>query len=40
VTTGELRERGRDPALQGINGRLFDRIARLPMPTFLAGGRS
>jgi enoyl-CoA hydratase len=29
----ELRERGREDALQGINGRLFDRIAALPMPT-------
>jgi enoyl-CoA hydratase/carnithine racemase len=33
---GELRERGRDQALQGINSRLFDRIARLPMPTVAA----
>jgi enoyl-CoA hydratase/carnithine racemase len=33
---GELRERGRDQALQGINSRLFDRIARLPMPTLAA----
>jgi enoyl-CoA hydratase len=33
---GELRERGRDQALQGINGRLFDRIARLPLPTVAA----
>jgi enoyl-CoA hydratase len=32
----ELRERGRDQALQGINSRLFDRIARLPMPTLAA----
>ncbi|GAA0529954.1 enoyl-CoA hydratase/isomerase family protein [Paractinoplanes ferrugineus] len=32
----ELRERGRDEALQGINSRLFDRIARLPMPTVAA----
>ena len=32
----ELRERGRDQALQGINSRLFDRIARLPMPTVAA----
>src|SRR6185312_1397756 len=27
---------GRDQALQGINSRLFDRIARLPMPTVAA----
>ncbi|MEU4237234.1 enoyl-CoA hydratase/isomerase family protein [Actinoplanes sp. NPDC026619] len=33
---GELRERGRDQALQGINSRLFDRLARLPMPTVAA----
>ncbi|WP_433292533.1 enoyl-CoA hydratase/isomerase family protein [Actinoplanes sp. CA-030573] len=33
---GELRERGRDQALQGINSRVFDRIARLPMPTVAA----
>jgi enoyl-CoA hydratase len=33
---GELRERGREQALQGINSRLFDRIARLPMPTVAA----
>ncbi|MEU7905561.1 enoyl-CoA hydratase/isomerase family protein [Actinoplanes sp. NPDC049118] len=32
----ELRARGRDQALQGINSRLFDRIARLPMPTVAA----
>jgi enoyl-CoA hydratase len=32
----ELRERGRTEALQGINSRLFDRIARLPMPTVAA----
>ncbi len=32
----ELRERGREQALQGINSRLFDRIARLPMPTVAA----
>lgn len=32
----ELRERGRDHALQGINSRLFDRIARLPLPTVAA----
>ncbi|MCO8271383.1 enoyl-CoA hydratase/isomerase family protein [Actinoplanes sp. TRM 88003] len=33
---GELRERGRDQALQGINSRLFDRIAKLPLPTVAA----
>ena len=33
---GELRGRGRDQALQGINSRLFDRIARLPLPTVAA----
>lgn len=33
---GELRERGRDQALQGINSRLFDRVARLPLPTVAA----
>jgi len=33
---GELRERGREQALQGINSRLFDRVARLPMPTVAA----
>ncbi|GII64348.1 putative enoyl-CoA hydratase/isomerase [Sphaerisporangium krabiense] len=32
----ELRARDRDKALQGINSRLFDRIARLPMPTVAA----
>jgi enoyl-CoA hydratase len=32
----ELRERGRDQALLGINSRLFDRIARLPLPTVAA----
>jgi len=32
----ELRERGRDQALQGLNSRLFDRIARLPLPTVAA----
>ncbi|MFI7441468.1 enoyl-CoA hydratase/isomerase family protein [Nonomuraea indica] len=32
----ELLERGRDEALQGINSRLFDRIARLPLPTVAA----
>jgi enoyl-CoA hydratase len=29
----ELRERGRQDALRGINSGLFDRIARLPMPS-------
>ncbi|WP_205650455.1 enoyl-CoA hydratase/isomerase family protein [Actinoplanes solisilvae] len=33
---GELRERGREQALQGINSRLFDRVAKLPMPTVAA----
>ncbi|MBU2669287.1 enoyl-CoA hydratase/isomerase family protein [Actinoplanes bogorensis] len=33
---GELRERGRDQALQGINRRVFDRIAKLPLPTVAA----
>nr|WP_131736076.1 enoyl-CoA hydratase/isomerase family protein [Actinomadura roseirufa] len=33
---GELLERGRDEALAGINSRLFDRIARLPLPTCAA----
>jgi enoyl-CoA hydratase/carnithine racemase len=33
---GELRDRGRDQALAGINSRLFDRIARLPLPTVAA----
>ncbi|XVU22130.1 enoyl-CoA hydratase/isomerase family protein [Actinoplanes sp. CA-054009] len=33
---GELRRRGREQALQGINSRLFDRIARLPLPTVAA----
>src|SRR4051794_37215755 len=32
----ELRARGREQALQGINSRLFDRIARLPLPTIAA----
>ncbi|WP_285103363.1 enoyl-CoA hydratase/isomerase family protein [Promicromonospora sp. MEB111] len=32
----ELRERGRDDALAGINSRLFERIARLPMPVIAA----
>ncbi|GAB3566247.1 enoyl-CoA hydratase/isomerase family protein [Spelaeicoccus albus] len=29
----QLRERGRADALRGINSKLFDRIAALPMPT-------
>lgn len=29
---GQLRERRREDALAGINSRIFDRIARLPMP--------
>lgn len=32
----ELRDRGRDGALAGINSTLFDRIARLPQPTIAA----
>lgn len=32
----ELRERGRDEALAGINRAVFDRIAALPMPTIAA----
>lgn len=32
----ELRERGRDEALAGINRSVFDRIAALPMPTIAA----
>lgn len=32
----ELKARGRDQALQGINSRLFDRVARLPQPTIAA----
>jgi enoyl-CoA hydratase/carnithine racemase len=32
----ELRERDRDQALQGINRRLFDRIAGLPLPNVAA----
>ncbi|MFJ6655873.1 enoyl-CoA hydratase/isomerase family protein [Streptomyces sp. NPDC091377] len=32
----ELRERGRDEALRGINSRLFERVRRLPMPTLAA----
>jgi enoyl-CoA hydratase/carnithine racemase len=33
----ELRQRGRDEALAGINRAVFDRIAGLPMPTIAAG---
>ncbi len=33
---GQLRERRREDALAGINSGLFDRIARLPMPTIAA----
>lgn len=33
---GELRERDRDQALRGVNSRLFDRLARLPLPTVAA----
>lgn len=33
---GELQRRGRDDALAGINSRLFDRVARLPLPTVAA----
>jgi enoyl-CoA hydratase len=32
----QLRQRGREEALQGINSRLFERIARLPQPTVAA----
>jgi enoyl-CoA hydratase len=32
----ELRERGRDEALMGINSRLFERIGRLAQPTVAA----
>lgn len=32
----QLRERRRDDALKGINSRLFDRIARLPLPVIAA----
>ncbi len=32
----ELRERGRDEALKGINSRLFERVHRLPLPTVAA----
>ncbi len=33
---GELRRRGRDEALEGINSRLFERVRRLPLPTVAA----
>ena len=33
---GELRERGREQALAGINSRLFERLHRLPAPTVAA----
>lgn len=33
---GELRDRGRSDALRGINSGLFERIARLPLPTIAA----
>jgi enoyl-CoA hydratase len=33
---GQLRERRRDDALQGINSTIFARIARLPMPVIAA----
>lgn len=33
---GQLRDRGRDDALQGINTRIFQRIAALPMPVIAA----
>nr|WSZ12468.1 enoyl-CoA hydratase/isomerase family protein [Streptomyces canus] len=33
---GELRRRGRDHALEGINSRLFERVRRLPLPTVAA----
>lgn len=32
----QLRERRRDDALRGVNSRLFDRIAKLPMPVIAA----
>ncbi len=32
----QLRERGREEAMQGINSRLFDRIAKLTQPTIAA----
>jgi enoyl-CoA hydratase len=33
---GELRSRGRSQAFDGVNSRLFDRVARLPMPVIAA----
>lgn len=33
---GQLRDRRRADALRGVNSRLFDRIARLPMPVIAA----
>ena len=33
---GQLRERGREDALKGINTRIFQRIAALPMPVIAA----
>ncbi|GAB2603460.1 putative enoyl-CoA hydratase/isomerase [Paractinoplanes abujensis] len=33
---GELRDRGREQALQGINRAVFDRIAKLPLPAVAA----
>ncbi|HLR93653.1 MAG TPA: enoyl-CoA hydratase/isomerase family protein [Jiangellaceae bacterium] len=33
---GELRDRGRDDALAGVNLRLFERIRALPLPTIAA----
>ena len=32
----ELRERGPEDALRGINSRVFDRISKLPLPTIAA----
>lgn len=32
----ELRDRGPEDALRGINSRVFDRISRLPLPTIAA----
>lgn len=32
----QLRDRTKEEALMGINGRAFDRVARLPMPTIAA----
>lgn len=32
----QLRERGRDDALRGMNSRVFDRIHKLPMPVIAA----